>query len=274
VKIRTWLLLDAAYLAILVITVGAPLAVACRLHVLMAAPLPGWAAPALVPVDAVVFLLAMSIAVFVLRLAVPRLRAGVYPHLGHPQSVAWAYHFALQRVVNLPLWGPLILSFSFLRFFALRALGARVPYHMHTSSDAALLDASLLEVGRGAMFGGGSLVCGHFFDDERLILAPVKIGAGVQVLGGAIISPGATIGDHAVIGPTSRLFLRVTVGEGAHIGMGCVLYNDVTVGENAVIGHQVTIETGARVGEGAVVPSGARVPKGAEIAAGARFAAP
>jgi acetyltransferase-like isoleucine patch superfamily enzyme len=272
-KVRAWLAVDAGYFFLLALHVSPALVAATRLHTLLAAPLPAWLAPALVPLDALVFLAAMAVIARLVRLALPRLRPGSYAHLRDPMARAWMAHFALQRILGLPLWGPLYYSFSFLRVLALRALGARVPWHIHTSSDAAILDASLLDIGRGTMFGGGSLVCGHFFEEERIILAPVKLGVEVQLLGGAVVSPGVTIGDQTVVGAGSRLLLRVTLGAGVHIGMGSVLYNDVRVGDNAVIGNQVTIEAGAKIGAGAVIASGVRIAKGAEVADGARVTA-
>jgi acetyltransferase-like isoleucine patch superfamily enzyme len=268
-KVATWLGLDAGFLLILVAVVSPPLAAVAAL--VAALGLPAWAAAALIPVAALLVLTGMTATTALVRLCLPRLRAGSFPLAG-PEGRAWMLHFALGRVARLTLWAPLYFSFSFLRFFLLRALGARAPYHLHTSSDAAILDAPLVTLGRGAMLGGGVVVCAHFQEEERLFLAPVTIGAGAQLLGGAVVSPGCAVGDDAVVGAGARLFPGVVLGAGAHVGAGSVLYNDAQVGENAVIGHHVTIEAGATIGAGAVVASGARVAKGAAIADGARVA--
>jgi acetyltransferase-like isoleucine patch superfamily enzyme len=273
VKTRALLAMDLAFLVIAVVVVSPPLVGAWWLHALATAGLGRWLAVALVPVGVVLFLAGMTGTAFLVRLALPRLRPGIYPLRGHPQSRAWALHFALQRVTRLPLWSQLFFSFASLRTLLLRALGARVPWFLYTSNDAMILDASLLEAGPGTMFGGRSTVCAHFVESERLLLAPVKLGAEVQLLAGAAVSPGVTIGDGSVIGADSRLGPGVTLGEAVHIGMGCVLHNDVKVGDDAVIGHHVVIEAGARIGEGAVLLPGARVSKGAEIEAGAKVVA-
>lgn len=269
-KVRALVAQDLAFLVIALLVVSPALSASALAGQALVTRLPLWLAAALAPLLVPLFLAAMAATALGLRLTFPRLRPGNYPLRGHPQSRAWLLHFALQRVLHLPPWIQLYLSFATLRTLLLRALGARAPFHLHTSTDAAILDVSLLEVGPGTLFGGGCTVSAHFVEADRLTLAPVKLGAEVQLLGGAVVSPGVTIGDDAVIGPETRLFPGVTVGAGAHLGMGCVIFNDARVGENAVLGHHVVVEHGARIGDGAVVASGARIAKGTEVAAGAR----
>jgi acetyltransferase-like isoleucine patch superfamily enzyme len=267
----TWIALDLIFLLLLILLVGGPLAAVSALAARLGPHLPSPLFFALVPALAVLFLLLFLCAVGAMRLLLPRLQPGTYPFPGHRQSVAWLFHFALQRIANLPLWSHLILSFATLRWLFLRGLGAQTAFNIHTSVDTVVTDPSLLILGDGVMLGGGSFVAGHFMENDHLFLAPVRLAKGAQVLAGAMLGPGVALGEGSVIGPESRLLTDVVVGEYAHVGMGCVLYTGVRIGANAVIGHQVIIEGDAQVGEGAVVQSGARVPKGSRIADGERF---
>lgn len=86
-------------------------------------------------------------------------------------------------------------------------------------------------------------------------IAPsAKLGSGVTIAMGALISTGARIGnnviintgatidheneveDHASIGPGCSTAGRVTIKKGAHLGIGSVVKEYVTIGENSIIG--------------------------------------
>ena len=81
-----------------------------------------------------------------------------------------------------------------------------------------------------------------------------KVGAGSQVFAGAIVNPGATIGQHCIINtgavvehdcvihdfvhlsPHTSLAGGVTVGSSTHIGIGATVIENVTIGSNVIIG--------------------------------------
>ncbi len=82
----------------------------------------------------------------------------------------------------------------------------------------------------------------------------VKLGSGVTIAMGAIISTGVRIGnnvivntgaiidhdneikDHVHIGPGCSLAGKITVKRGAFIGIGTVVREYITIGENTIIG--------------------------------------
>ncbi|MDX2227948.1 MAG: UDP-3-O-(3-hydroxymyristoyl)glucosamine N-acyltransferase [Verrucomicrobiae bacterium] len=79
--------------------------------------------------------------------------------------------------------------------------------------------------------------------DSRAAVAPdVVLGNGVTVQAGAVIEPGARIGEGTVIGA------HVYVGHGTVIGAGCHLYPNVSVRERCVIGDRVILHCGAVIG--------------------------
>lgn len=268
-KSLIWLVFDLIFLALFTVVVGPPLAAVA--WVIGRLPLPVWGLWGLAPVFAVAFLVLFAAMVLIVRLLLPRLVPGTYPFPNSPQGLAWALHFALQRIANFALWHRLIFSFTSLRFLMLRALGAKVAFRMQTSNDAMQVDPSLITVGEGAMLAAGTLLACHFVENDHLMLAPVTVGAGAQIMGNVTLSPGTRVGENSVVSPGAKLLPHAEVGADAFVGLGCLLYNGVKVGDNAVIGHQSTLEAEVVVGEGAVVQPHSRVPKGTVIAEGETF---
>lgn len=86
-----------------------------------------------------------------------------------------------------------------------------------------------------------------------------KLGAGCQVMAGAIVQPGCdigigsiintkasidhdcTIGDHVHIAPGTTLCGNVTVGEGAFIASGAVVIQNISIGSEAIVGSGTTL---------------------------------
>ena len=254
---------DAAFLLLLLVVAGPPLAAVGAL--VAALPGPAWVRWGLGPVWYLLFVLGLIGMLGLVRLALPRLTPGTHAFPHSRVARGWLAHFALMRIANLPLWQPLVFSFAGLRWALLRALGARCAFGIQTATDVRLVDPSLFAVGPGAMLAAGTFAAGHFIENGRLLLAPVTVGAGAQVMGQVTLSPGVSVGEDAVLGPGSKLLPHVAIGADAFVGMGCLFYDEVRVGANAVIGHQATLERGVVVGEGAVVRPFARVPRGTVI---------
>lgn len=123
------------------------------------------------------------------------LREGEYP-LRSREAVKWAMTVALKSPVSITFLNVLLLTPFAALFY--RLMGATIGRGvvMNTRSCA---DPSLLEIGDDTVIGGHATVLGHTFEDGRLILRRVRIGARVLVGVNAIILPGATIGDDATI---------------------------------------------------------------------------
>jgi hypothetical protein len=60
------------------------------------------------------------------------------------------------------------MSSNVLRFFAWRALGARIAFSASFSSDVDLLDPALASVGPGAVVGARCLLAGHYIKGGQL----------------------------------------------------------------------------------------------------------
>ena len=69
-----------------------------------------------------------------------------------------------------------------------------------------LNDAYLLEIGNNVIIGGGTDISCHLFENNKLILKPVKIGNDTLIGAHCYISPGVVIGEKCTIGLNS--FIR------------------------------------------------------------------
>lgn len=89
----------------------------------------------------------------------------------------------------------------------------------------------------------------------------VSVGAGSQILHGAIINRGSVVGNHCIvntkasidhdciiedfvhIAPGATLCGNVTVGEGTLIGAGATLMPNITIGKNVTVGAATVVTT-------------------------------
>jgi acetyltransferase-like isoleucine patch superfamily enzyme len=264
------LLFDVVTVAFLALLAG-PAAIVTALFVEWSWPRVMWpVAPLVVVPAALLFCATLCVAAWIVRLPIGKLRAGRYKTKGDFMVIRWGLLFALQRVLYLPLWRTLIFNVGVLRWLCTKALGGRVDYGLTMASDALLVDVSMLHIENGAMITAHCSVYAHFFDERFLLLGPVHIGKGANLLEGTRIGPSTKIGDGALIGPECRL-TKVDVGAGARLGPGVVALGPVTIGEGAVIGSLVQLGTGTVVGKRARIRERTIVPRGTKIADGERY---
>jgi acetyltransferase-like isoleucine patch superfamily enzyme len=109
-----------------------------------------------------------------------------------------------------------ILPFIPITFFAnlfFRLVGCRLGKRVRLNSWF-LNDAWLIEIGDDAVIGGGTDLTPHQFEDNHLILEPIRIGSGTLVGAHCYISSGVTVGKHCLIGIRSYLRRGTTVPDG------------------------------------------------------------
>ncbi|MCA9582892.1 MAG: hypothetical protein KC416_13930 [Myxococcales bacterium] len=252
---------DLAYAVLWVVTVGLPVLVVRELLATLSPWVPVWVFLLVSPIAFVVFLLAMLTTVAIIRMATPRVKPGIYRYPSHPHVRVWVFHFGLNRIVSFPLWKQMIFQFATLRTYAFWALGANVSMRIHTASDPMLIDPQLITIEKGTIVGGGSLLSCHTVIGNRLALAPIHIGEGVQLHQSATIAAGVTLGRRTIVGAGTIVGPRTTTGEGVRLGATVRLGQDVVIGDNARIGDAVVCEPGVTVEAGASVPSGAHLKK-------------
>jgi len=82
------------------------------------------------------------------------------------------------------------------------------------------------------------------------------ISEGVQVMAGAIIQAGSTIGENTIINTGAIVEHDCTIGGNVHICPGAVIIGGSVIGENSFIGASATVIQGITVGRDAVVGAG------------------
>ncbi len=104
---------------------------------------------------------------------------------------------------------------------------------------------------------------GHGFAFPVLVhpaawVAPdADLGAGVQVMAGAVVQPGCRIGAGSIVNTRAGVDHDCTLGADAHIAPGATLCGGVTVGDGAFVGAGATVVQGVTLGAGAVLAAGA-----------------
>jgi sugar O-acyltransferase (sialic acid O-acetyltransferase NeuD family) len=84
----------------------------------------------------------------------------------------------------------------------------------------------------------------------------VILGAGLQVMAGAIIQPGCEIGENSIINTRASVDHDCRIGRNVHIAPGSTLCGSVTVDDGAFIGAGATVTQGVSIGRRAVVGAG------------------
>ena len=87
----------------------------------------------------------------------------------------------------------------------------------------------------------------------------VCIGPGTAVMAGAIINPGATIGEHCIINTAAVVEHDNTIGDFVHISVGAKLAGTVTVGADTWVGIGTTVSNNLSICGGCMIGAGAVV---------------
>jgi acetyltransferase-like isoleucine patch superfamily enzyme len=155
-------------------------------------------------------LLVMSLAIRCLSLAVKPGRHGAFA----ATTVAWmilnSIHTIAFRVIL-----PLVPAGYFSTMY-FRVAGCRIGKGVWLTT-AALLDPYLISIGDGTVIGGDATLTAHIFANGELFLAPIRIGRDCQIGAQALVCPGVTVGDRAVVGIRTCLRTGRRIPAGAHV---------------------------------------------------------
>jgi UDP-perosamine 4-acetyltransferase len=103
---------------------------------------------------------------------------------------------------------------------------------------------------------------------SAILAADVKLGAGSQVMAGAILQPGVTLGVNCIVNTGASLDHDCRIGDHVHVAPGAVLSGGVVVGRGCHIGVGAVIIQGIRIADEALIPAGAVITR--DVAAGVR----
>lgn len=104
---------------------------------------------------------------------------------------------------------------------------------------------------------------------HALIDAGVVILSGCQVFPGAIIRVSSKIGENAVVNTGAIIEHDVIIGKGSFIAPGAILLGGCEIGEGVLVGAGAVVHPGVRIGSGAIIGSAALVRH--DVADGAIF---
>lgn len=104
--------------------------------------------------------------------------------------------------------------------------------------------------------GGVPLTLVH---PSAVIASDALIGAGAQIMAGAIIQPRVTLGAHTIINTRASIDHECQLGDGVEVGPGATLCGAITVGHHAWIAAGATVLPRCRIGVDAIVGAGALV---------------
>jgi len=244
------LVYDVLYMILCAALYGAALILGGRVGIEAAHVVP-WALALIA--GTIVALLALIAEVALLTALLPRLKPGRYAMM-KGTFLVWITRSLLRRVLFLPSLKFVLFSSNVLRFFALRALGARVAFTANVSTDVDLLDPSLLRLGPGATVGARCLLSGHYIEGGKLILGEIAIARGALLAAEVIVGPSVRIGEAAIVKTRAALSMGVSVGDGADVGGEALLDNYAQVGKKARIGVRGYLGPRARLADDGTLP--------------------
>ena len=96
-------------------------------------------------------------------------------------------------------------------------------------------------------------------DPLALIAGPIELGAGAQILAGAILQSGVSLGADSIIGIGASIDHDCVIGAHVHIAPGATLSGGVHVGDGAHIGTGASVIHAIRIGAGSIIGAGATV---------------
>ncbi|MCY0950052.1 Pls/PosA family non-ribosomal peptide synthetase [Streptomyces sp. H27-S2] len=138
------------------------------------------------------------------RLLLRGVKAGRHPRGGSVHLRLWTAERLAECVRATSLTG------SWLERYA-RALGAKVGPEVDLHSLPPV--TGMLKLGRGCAVESEVDLSGHWLDGDRLVIGPVRVGAGAVVGTRGILFPGARVGKRAEVAPGSAVVGQVPTGQ-------------------------------------------------------------
>lgn len=110
-----------------------------------------------------------------------------------------------------------------------------------------------------AFFQAHGLRCLSIVHPRAVVCPTARVGAGSQILAGAVIASDVQIGSASIVNHNASVDHECVLGMGVHVGPGATLCGCVQVGDNVMIGAgatvlpRVTIAPNCLVGAGSIV---------------------
>lgn len=97
-----------------------------------------------------------------------------------------------------------VIPMTFFSMLFFRIIGCKIGKNSQINTYM-LNDPYLLEIGKNVIIGGKADISCHIFENNKLILQPIKIGDNSLIGAHCYIAPGVTIGKRCIIGLNSYI---------------------------------------------------------------------
>ncbi len=94
---------------------------------------------------------------------------------------------------------------------------------------------------------------------KSIVEDSAKLGEGVQVMLGAILQAGVTVGDNCIINTGASIDHDCNIGHHVHIAPGTVLSGTCTIGDSTHIGTGATVIQNIKIGNACTIGAGSIV---------------
>jgi UDP-N-acetylbacillosamine N-acetyltransferase len=94
---------------------------------------------------------------------------------------------------------------------------------------------------------------------RAIVASDVLPGAGTVIAAGAVVNPGACLGDNVIVNTCASIDHECVIEDGAHICPGVHLAGRVRIGRMTQVGIGSAIKDRVRVGQGTVIGAGSVV---------------
>jgi len=91
------------------------------------------------------------------------------------------------------------------------------------------------------------------------VAADVHVGEGVQIMAGAVVQTGTTLGTNTLVNTGARIDHGCQIGPHSHVACGAVLCGDVQLGSHTFIGAGAVVIQGIGLGSHCTVGAGSVV---------------
>lgn len=96
---------------------------------------------------------------------------------------------------------------------------------------------------------------------DAIVSSTAKLGKGVLVESGCLVTPSPVIGDNVVLNTGSQVNHDNIIEDHVYIASGVILSGGVTIGENTLLDDGVIVTIGSKVGKDSLIGAGAIVTK-------------
>jgi sugar O-acyltransferase (sialic acid O-acetyltransferase NeuD family) len=94
---------------------------------------------------------------------------------------------------------------------------------------------------------------------SAVISTDSQLGPAVQIMAGAVVQPGASLGENCLVNTRASVDHDCRIGAHVHLSPGVTVSGGVTIGDGVHVGTGASIIQGLTIGEGATIAAGAVV---------------